>query len=141
LLDGEAPEPRPSDLAGKGTWEDPLRIDALPFVDDRDTTKSETSVVDQYGSCSMANEGGPEVVYRLELASAKKLRIRVFDGAGVDIDVQFMQEPGGKDHCIARADRILDVDAGPGTFFLSADTFVDAQGALPGPYLITVVER
>jgi len=138
LLEGEAPEPRPKDLAGEGSWASPFEIDALPFVDDRDTTASKTSVANQY-SCSPVDEGGAEVVYRLVLKAPTKLRIRVFDAADVDIDVHFMEDPGGAELCVARADKVLDVSAGPGTYWISADSYVSASGPLPGPYLLTVV--
>ncbi|MDI3289744.1 SGNH/GDSL hydrolase family protein [Polyangium sp. 15x6] len=138
LLEGEAPEPRPKDLAGEGTWESPFEIDALPFVDDRDTAASKISVANQY-SCSPVDEGGSEVVYRLTLTEPTNLRIRVFDAAGVDIDVHFMEDPGGAALCVSRADKVLDVNAGPGTYWISADTYVSASGPLPGPYLFTVV--
>lgn len=141
FVESEAPEPRPAELIGEGSWQSPYEIDALPFVDDRDTSMVTTSVVNKY-SCSMANEGGPEVVYRLKLDSMKKLRIRVVDDSMADIDVQFMEDPGGADHCLSRNDKVLDVTAGPGTYWISADTFVDAAGkALAGPYLLTVVEK
>jgi hypothetical protein len=93
-------------------------------------------------SCSMANEGGPEIVYRLKLDSTKNLRIRVVDDGKVDIDVHFMSDPGGVDYCLGRNDQVLDVTAGPGTYWISADTYVDASGtALAGPYLLTVLEK
>lgn len=136
----EAPETRPPDIAGEGTWQSPYEIDALPFVDNRDTQGVATSVADKY-SCSTANESGPEIVYRLKLATQKNLRIRVIDDGAVDIDVQFMKDPGGADNCLGRNDKVLDVTAGPGTFWISADTFVDASGKkLAGPYLLTIVE-
>jgi len=139
VLEAEAPEPRPAELEGEGTWEKPFEIDSLPFVDDRDTSKSQTSIADQY-ACSTANEGGAEFVYRLTLDAPKNLRIRVFDDANADIDVHFMSDPGGAENCTNRADKVLDVSAGPGTYWISADTYVDATGPLPGPYLFTVVE-
>ncbi len=141
LIESETPEQRPAELGGEGTWQAPYEIDALPFVDNRDTTGVQTSVANKY-SCSMANESGPEIVYRLKLETTKNLRIRVIDDQNGDIDVQFMADPGGADNCLARGDKVLDVTAAPGTYWISADTFVDAaMNALPGTYLLTVVER
>lgn len=140
FLQDESPEPRPADLVGEGTWEKPFEIDALPFVDNRDTMQSQTSVAGTY-SCSAANEKGPEIVYRLQLDTPKNLRIRVIDAGTVDIDVHFMKDPGGADQCLSRSDKVLDVMAGPGTYWISADTFVNAAGeVLAGPYLLTVLE-
>ena len=125
---------------GDGTWTIPYEIEALPLVDDRNTQGTTTSVVDKY-SCSAANEGGPEIVYRLKLDSQKNLRIRVIDDSATDIDVHFMSDPGGANTCLGRNDKVLDVTAGPGTFLISADTYVDTSGnKLPGPYLLTVLE-
>lgn len=140
FLQGETPEVRPTDLVGDGTWESPFEVDALPFVDDRDTTTSQTSVAGTY-SCSAANEKGPEFVYRLQLDAPKNLRIRVIDKGSVDIDVHFMKDPGGAAQCLGRSDKVLDVTAGPGTFWISADTFVNSSNeVLAGPYLLTVIE-
>jgi len=140
FLQNEMPEKRPADIVGEGTWASPYEIDALPFVDDRNTQGTTTSEVDKY-SCSAANEGGPEIVYRLKLDSQKNLRIRVVDAGATDIDVHFLSDPGGANTCLARSDKVLDVTAGPGTFWISADTYVDASGnTLTGPYLLTVLE-
>lgn len=37
------------------------------------------------------------------------------------VDGQLMSDPGG-DHCLGRADKVLDVSAGPATYWISADT-------------------
>ncbi|HRI69384.1 MAG TPA: SGNH/GDSL hydrolase family protein [Polyangium sp.] len=140
FIENEVPENRPADIVGEGTWASPYEIDALPFVDDRNTQGTTTSEVDKY-SCSMANEGGPEIVYRLKLETPKNLRIRVVDDAATDIDVHFLSDPGGANTCLTRSDKVLDVTAGPGTYWISADTYVDAAGTtLTGPYLLTVLE-
>ena len=140
LLEGEAPEPRPADLVGRLLREQPFGIDALPFVDDRDTSLSVTSSAKMY-SCASADESGPEVVYRLKLSEPTDLRIRVFDDANTDIDIQFMADPGGAAHCLARADKVLDVTAGPGTYWISADTYAGSGKSATGAYLLTVVRR
>jgi hypothetical protein len=139
VLEGAPPESRPADLKGEGSWQSPFEIDSLPFVDDRDTTKSNVSVANVY-SCSAADESGPEVVYRLSLSKLTQFRIHVLDGAGVDVDVHLMNDPGGADQCIARADKQLDASLGPGTYWISVDTYVSAGNPQPGPYLLTVTE-
>jgi hypothetical protein len=137
LLDKEAPEPAAPPLAGAGTWQDPWVVDALPFVDHGDTKKSTTSVVQEYG-CSTANEGGPEVVYRLTLEKATKLSVRVFDGDGVDVDIHALSGPSGAS-CLARNDRRVLIEAGPGDLYLSVDSFVSQGSAQAGAYRLTVV--
>jgi hypothetical protein len=52
-----------------------------------------------------------------------------------------MADPGGPDHCLARADKVLDVTAGPGTYWIAVDTYVASGASRPGPYLFTVLRR
>jgi hypothetical protein len=138
LLEGEAPEPAPAPLAGEGTWKSPFEIESLPFVDDKDTSASAVSEANIY-SCAAADEGGPEVVYRLTLTETTTLRARVFDGDGADVDLHFMADPGGAANCIERADKVLEVTASPGTYWLSVDTYVASGQPQPGAYRLTVV--
>jgi len=137
LIAGEAAEPAPPDLAGKGTWDAPYAIDALPFVDDRDTLKVETRTADKY-SCSSADEGGPEIVYTLTLTAPTHLRARVYCDDGVDVDLHWLTGTTA-DTCSMRADKTIDLTAGPGTFRLVADTFVSGGKELRGAYRMTIV--
>jgi hypothetical protein len=137
LLEDQAPEAAPPPLPGAGTWSDPRVIDALPFVDSGDTSASTTSEVGVYG-CSAANEGGPEIVYRLPLTAPTKLSIRVFDGEGVDVDIHALSAPSA-DACLARHDSRVVLTAGPGDLYLSVDSFVTGGAAQAGPFRLTVV--
>jgi hypothetical protein len=136
VLVGEAPEAAPPGLSGQGTWDDPLVVDGLPFVDDGDT-RTGVSVVSRYGSFPQ-DEGGPEVVYRIDLAAPAKIRARVFVDDGVDVDLHWLDAPDPA-RTVARADKTLDVLAPAGTFYLSADTFVASGQPRPGPYRLTVL--
>ena len=62
---------------GNGTTADPLVVDTLPFVDVRDTRRDGARVLDTYSACSTANEGGAEVVYRLEVTRPMTVRATV----------------------------------------------------------------
>jgi hypothetical protein len=137
LLEDQAPEAAPPPLEGSGTWADPKVIDALPFVDVGDTSASITKEVDVY-SCAAANEGGPEVVYRLTLAAPTKLSVRVFDGEGVDVDIHALAAPSGG-ACLARHDSRVVLTAGPGDLYLSVDTYVSQGAPQAGPFRLTVV--
>lgn len=137
LLEDQAPEAAPPPLPGGGTWSDPRVIDALPFVDTGDTSASTTSEVGVYG-CSAANEGGPEIVYRLSLTAPTKLSVRVFDGEGVDVDIHALSAPSA-DACLARHDSRVVLTAGPGDLYLSVDSFVTGGAAQAGPFRLTVV--
>jgi hypothetical protein len=137
LVDGAAAEPTPPAL-GKGTWDEPRMIDALPFVDDGDTVKSTTTTASMY-SCGAQNESGPEIVYKIELAAATTLRARVFVDDDVDVDLHWLDAPDAS-RCSARDDKTLEVTAGPGTFWLAADSFVSGGQTKAGAYRLTLVK-
>jgi hypothetical protein len=133
LLEGAAPEATPPDLAGKGSWDQPLVIDALPFVDARDTKLSTEGKVASY-ACGTQDESGPEIVYALTLDRPRKVRARVYPDDGVDIDLHWLssKDPAS---CTARADKTLEATLPAGTHYLAADTFTNKSGA----FRLTVV--
>jgi hypothetical protein len=136
LLDGETPEAAPAPLAGRGTVTDPRVIDALPFVDDGDTT-AVTSALAGY-ACGTQDEGGGEIVYRLDLAAPARLRIRVFSDENADLDLHWLDAADAA-RCTARADKTLEVQAPAGTSYLVVDTFVSDGAPKAGAYRLTVV--
>jgi hypothetical protein len=138
LENGEAPEAAPAALAGAGTWSDPRVIDALPFVDDGDTSRSRTTRATVY-ACGAQDESGPEIVYKVTLPATTKLRARVYADDHADIDLHWLSGPDPTT-CTARADRTLDVTAGPGTFYLSADTPVSGGVPQSGGYRLSLVQ-
>jgi hypothetical protein len=133
------PDPDPPSLAGSGTWDDPLVVDALPFIDVNDTSMSATSIANVY-SCAPQNEGGPEIVYQVTLAAPTHLHMRVFEDPGVDVDLQWLSMPSAS-ACLARADNDLDVMAPAGTYWLSIDSYVPSTTgvAKAGAYRLTMV--
>ncbi|MDW8251633.1 MAG: hypothetical protein RMJ98_20245, partial [Myxococcales bacterium] len=137
LLHEEVPEAAPPPLQGAGTWDNPWMIDALPFVDNGDTSSSSSQEVAVY-SCSTANEGGPEIVYRLTLEAPTKLSVRVFDGDGVDVDIHALSAPSGG-ACLARHDSRVVLTAGPGDLYLSIDSYVAQGKPQAGTFRLTVV--
>jgi hypothetical protein len=138
LLAAAEPEPAPPDLAGAGTPDDPFVVDALPFVDDRDTSTSSSHAFDVY-SCAPQDESGPELVYRITLEATTKLRATVYSDAGADIDLHWLTAPAA-DACVARDDKAIELTAGPGTYTLVADTFVTQGVPQSGGYRLTIVE-
>jgi hypothetical protein len=138
VLDGAMPEPRAKSIAGSGTWMTPFVADAIPFTD-HFTTKGASDEVDKY-PCGPADESGPEVIYRVDLAAAQKLRIRVFVDDGVDVDLHWLDGSTAMT-CTARADRILDVDAPAGSHRLVVDSFVQGGVAKAGGYRLTILPR
>ena len=133
-----SPEPAPPSLAGKGVWLDPLVVDSIPFVDDRDTKVDGIDQADSY-SCGTQDESGPEVVYRVDLAAPTKLRIRVLSDEGADLDVYWLDGPAASS-CVARADKVLEVDATAGSHRLVVDSFVSGGVVKSGGYRLTVLK-
>lgn len=135
-----APDPEGPLRPGDGSAESPFAIDLLPFVEVRDTRTATTRRLDTYVGCaSQADESGPEHLYRLDLLADQTVHAVVLDGDGVDVDLHLVVDPAEANTCLARHDRALDADLGPGTWFFVVDTFVPA-GAAPaaGEYVLVV---
>jgi len=138
VLDKELPEPRPAAVTGKGTWAAPYVIDALPFVD-HGSTIGGADTANVY-ACSSADESGPEIVYEITLATAQRLRARVLTDDGVDLDLHWLEGTTAST-CTARADKILDVDAKPGTHRIVVDSYATGGMVKAGGYRLTVLTR
>jgi hypothetical protein len=137
VVDNATPEATPPAPRGAGTFADPRVVDVLPFVDSDDTAASTSSTANVY-SCGTQNEGGPEIVYKLELSAPTRLRARVYCDDNVDVDLHWLDGPAPTS-CLARNDKTIEVTAGPGTFYLAADTFVSSGTAKSGKYRLTIV--
>ena len=139
LSDEPAPDQGGRFLEGTGTPADPIRIDALPFSDWRDTTTSTSREFDTYSCGSGQDESGPEFVYRLELQSSKRLRMMVLDVGNVDIDIHLLDSSSQASGCLARNNTIIQGTLGPGTFHIVADTFVSNAQEHTGPFLLVIL--
>lgn len=126
-------------LQGAGSQARPFVIPSLPFTDLRDTSTSPNHLWNVYTPCSAGqNESGPEYVYRLDLTAAATVRATVFVRGSVDIDVQLL-ETLAPDRCVGRNDKEILVPLAAGTYYLSLDTFVPADGSpRAGEYVLTV---
>jgi len=124
-------------LQGSGLTEDPFEIHSLPFSDHRDTRNATQQDFDVY-DCDDADESGPEFVYRLEVNEPTPLRIMVMDRDDVDIDIHLLD---AEMDCIERGHRQIDTLMPAGTYFITADTWVDGEGGEhSGPYQLIVLE-
>jgi hypothetical protein len=132
VIEDQVPEAAPAALQGDGTFAAPLLVDAIPFADDRDTTRF-ASAVEGYSCARRALDGG-EVVYEITLAEETRLRVRLFADPGVDLDLHWLDgdEAG---HCTSRADRALEVTASAGRHRV----VVDGPAAKSGKYRLTIV--
>jgi hypothetical protein len=128
-------------LQGEGTVDDPLEIPRLPFADARSTTDAPSLEFDLYSGCdALADESGPENIYRLVLDQATELRAVVLDHPGVDVDLHLLDDTATEAGCLARGDRLVSRTLPAGTYFFSVDTYVDGQGdEFSGEYTFVVL--
>ena len=141
LVDNKpAPDPAGPKLKGAGTIPDPLTIDALPFMDLRDTSKSASKKINVYPGCnSTADESGPEVIYQLKLSKAATLRAMVFDRGTVDVDVHLLGSTISGAACLQRGHHEVSAALKAGTYHLSLDSFTKSGKAMAGEYLLVVM--
>lgn len=125
---------------GRGVLGDPVVIDALPFVDARDTRVDGAARLDAYPGCqSAANEGGREVLYRLDLAQPAQVRAFVVAVGGADVDVHVLSSPESGQACVQRHDRLVVRQLAAGTHWLALDTYVADGAPLAGEYVLVVM--
>ena len=125
-----------------GIAADPYIIDQLPFTHVADTANDGAYGVDGYPGCQAPqDESGPELVYRLQLATATRVRAVVVDRADADIDVHILADSPDGDACVERAHRIISTELAPGTYYFNLDTYVGAAGELSGEYLFALTEE
>lgn len=141
-LEGESFDEPQAPLVGLGTAADPLRVPSeLPFTDLRDTREAGEALIARYDGCgSSADEGGREVVYRLELDRRTTVRAMVFDRGQVDVDLHLLGEEVDGDACVERDDQHVRRTLDAGTWHLVVDTWVDDDGdPRAGEYLLVVL--
>ena len=140
LGDAAPPDAPGPAIEGEGTVEAPYVIDTFPFTHLGNTSAVAQRMFDDYPGCDAPqNEGGPEVVYRLEIDEPVTLRAYVFDRGEVDIDLHMLGDlsPEG---CLERHDSNFAASLDPGTWYFSLDTFVGRDGVEDaGEYLFVIV--
>lgn len=118
--------------------EDVICVDSLPFTD-TNTTAGASAELDGYGCDPNVNEGGPERVYRLDLAK-EGLLVASLDalGAGVDVDIHILQELDAG-ACVDRGHWDAAALLSPGRFWIVVDSWVDGSGiSQEGSYELTI---
>ncbi len=123
-----------------GTFDNPIVVAPLPFIDARDTAHAPGGVFTLYNCEPGTTEGGDGFVYRLDIAVHGVVEARLDDvpGDGVDVDVHLLTAANA-DACLVRDNLALSFAVEPGTYWIVVDTWVNAAGkALPGPYTLTV---
>jgi hypothetical protein len=130
-------DPPGASAVGDGTVASPIAIATLPFADHRDTSRGGSMAFDRY-SCSTANEGGREYLYRLELRAPARIHALVLDRGTVDVDLHRLTGPSAS-MCAARDDRQLVADLPAGTHYFAVDSYVPAgSSAREGEYIFVV---
>ncbi|HVH97554.1 MAG TPA: SGNH/GDSL hydrolase family protein [Enhygromyxa sp.] len=131
----------PPILLGEGHVDAPLEIPALPFADTRSTVDAPSLLLDEYSGCAaLADESGPENIYRLVLDQPTPIRAVVLDRAGVDVDIHLLDDSASEIGCIARDDTTVERTLDPGTYYFSLDTYVNGEGVeLSGEYTFVVL--
>ncbi|MEZ4406051.1 MAG: SGNH/GDSL hydrolase family protein [Polyangiales bacterium] len=137
---GAAPDPSAPRMQGDGSLAAPIEVPSLPFVDVRDTSRGGFSRVDRYPGCaSSADESGPEFLYRLALTRATTVRAVVVSRPGVDVDIHALTGAATGAACVARDDRSVRVNLGPGTHYFSLDTYVSAGRPRVGEFIVALL--
>lgn len=122
----------------KGTFNDPIVIKSVPFVDNNSTSKSRQMMLDRYSCKPSADESGPEIVYMIRVKKGGVLTASVTDPAGVDVDVHLLNGMD-ENNCIVRGDRTLKYNVGPGNYYIVVDSWVNKDGvAFDGSYTLKV---
>lgn len=130
-----------------GSPDDPVIVNSFPFVHDGNTYRYRSDLFDaytcdHYPDSATINEEGPETVYELTLDGAGTLTATLTAGAGEnagdreDLDLHLLRTTF-PDDCITRAHVSFTEHLAAGTYYLTVDSFVTADGIRKGgPYRI-----
>lgn len=112
------------------------------YFDSQDTSVAESDTLDAYPGFEQIDESGPEVVYTFTLAEPARLAATIdfTEPAGTDVDLHLLSNLAPP-ALVARGDTALYALLEPGTYFLVADTFVDAGVDQAGPYNLRISIR
>lgn len=108
-------------------------VETFPFVHQGDTAASGTRDMQRYSCAPDVDESGREQLYRVTVEESGFLSAAVYDDQGVDIDVHLL-DARDPDRCLDRGHRQAAQDVHAGTYWITADSFVDDQSPLEGPY-------
>jgi hypothetical protein len=128
VLQAEGDEPEPAALEGLGTLASPLLVDALPFIDDGETTGP--GAVDHY-ACGRGALAGPEVFYAVRVAEPSRLRVELFSDD--QLVVRALASPSA-DACSGGGVRAVELDVSAGTTLIA----IDGRAPRGAPYRVLI---
>ncbi len=121
-----------------GSPDNPIKIESFPYTDSRDTSQSQSNVLDACGLAPHTDQSGPEYIYEVNFTQPGILTVSVSDDIGVDIDVHLYASMNSND-CLARHDTHFSVPVDCSTYYVVADTYVGSSGTVfAGPYVLNV---
>ncbi len=133
---------------GAGTPGDPIAVTSPLFVDENSTAASTSMVIDTYSCKSWAIEGGPEVVYVLNIDKRSTVSAEITDDRtqGIDNDIHLLSSLRINDSamaldCIVRHDRSISRDLDPGTYYIVVDAYGGGGNDRRGAYKLTVSQE
>jgi len=131
VIEGEAaPDAIAPRLRGQGTRADPYVVPSLPFSASADTRTQGTDEIDRWTACSMTDESGPEIRYRITLAANARVTATVASGTGADLDVHLVRASAGAEGCVARDNREASAELTAGDWDVVVDTYAGQAGEL-----------
>lgn len=123
--DAAAPKP---DAGKPACPSDRTCVDAFPFGEDRDTSKSPLSSLDGYSCSPGTDESGPEIVYQVAVPADGFLSAAVEEADGVDVDVHILSSLSAAS-CLDRGNDHARADVTAGTWFVVVDSYAGSANA------------
>jgi len=112
-------------------------VSTFPFHDQANTATEGASLLAAYDCSPSTNEGGPEIVYQVDVPADGFLSAAVTDGAGVDIDLHILRAIDAQ-QCLDRGDKHVSADVTAGRYYVVADSFVSGGTAQSGDYELDI---
>jgi hypothetical protein len=112
-------------------------VDQFPFTHKGDSALSALQLFDRYGCAPNIDEGGAEVVYRIDVPVDGFLSAAVREADGVDVDVHILRSLDAAS-CVDRGNYDAGADVTPGTWFVVVDTFVNSGVPRAGAYEVDI---
>ncbi len=123
---------------GLGSFNEPRVVTESPYADSDDTRTAGSYYLFNYECAPDVDEGGQEVIYRLQTGGDGKIEVTLEHGEDVSLDVFILSEID-EAGCLAWGDTTAELaDADAGTYYIAVDTPVELGLTAAGSYTLTV---